>query len=407
MKTKKQLIVCVSIFLFVALSFMGAQNSVNAAQEAKTLKVGALTNLGWTIGVDFKKFLDVAVPMYNEKGGLVIQGERYNIEIILYDTKLNPETGRAAVERLVNRDQVKFILGDETIDAWLPVTETAKVLVIATTPSPAIFSPKNKLAFQSSFIHTQSAVAWGWFSDSYPDLKTVIVVGPDNMIGHGLSGQAKFLTGAFGIKLLDTIFYPPGTTNFGPIATKIRKVNPDVFTTAGGGEVQDALLYKSLYETRYKGQRFTFVNLPMQGIQKVIPLKMIEGLVCPVEGLKLDNPPPLAKAYKEAYVAKHGSWDDPDTLYSNELYCLLAGLEQAQSLDPEKVAAVIANGMKFETLSGPGMMVKPPVPGNNRTVDFLPTVYVRKVEDGKSKFIRKINLEEGMAYTRRAAGGGK
>jgi hypothetical protein len=33
------------------------------------------------------------------------------------------ETGRAAIEKLIYHDKVKFILGDPTVDAWLPITE--------------------------------------------------------------------------------------------------------------------------------------------------------------------------------------------------------------------------------------------------------------------------------------------
>ncbi len=116
MKAKKLKMVC-TVFLFIIIvTFMAVPNILSADSGGKTLKIGALTNLGWPLGVDFKKFLDIAIPMFNKKGGLTIGGEKYKIDIILYDTKLNPEVGRAAVERLVYRDKVKLILGDETID---------------------------------------------------------------------------------------------------------------------------------------------------------------------------------------------------------------------------------------------------------------------------------------------------
>jgi len=127
---------------------------------AKTLKIGALLNFEFPLGVQCKRELDAVIPAFNKKGGLEIKGERYTIELIVYDSKFQAETARAAVERLIYRDKVKFILGDETADAWLPVTEANKVLVVCTSPSPVVRSPKYKYVFQASSLNTMSPVAW-------------------------------------------------------------------------------------------------------------------------------------------------------------------------------------------------------------------------------------------------------
>lgn len=375
-----------------------------APPEVKTLKVGVLTNLGWPLGVEFKKLLDVAVTMYNEKGGLVIGGERYNIDIILYDTKMNPETGRAAVERLVHQDKVKFILGDETIDAWLPITESNKVLVIATTPSPAMLNPDNKYAFHASHLHTQAVTMWGWFAENHPKIKTVSAAYPDNMLGHALGGKSDKLAPAFGMKMLDTVYYPPGMTDFSAIALKIKTANPDMFTSCGGGPVQDSLLRKALFESGWKGQVFTFVGARLAAMAKIISLDIVEGLIAAASAMELDDPPPVAKEVKDAYIAKYGVWDDPDNLYLNEWHCLINGLEQAQSLDPDKVAAVIGNGMRFETTEGPSMMIARPDLGNPRTVDLLLTGYIKRVEGGKGKLIATIPIEQAFEYNKRFYG---
>ncbi len=83
------------------------------------------------LAFDFKKDAELIADLYNKKGGLVIGGERYKIDLIILDSKMSHEVSRAAVERLVYQDKVKFILGDETVDAWVPVTEANKVLVVA------------------------------------------------------------------------------------------------------------------------------------------------------------------------------------------------------------------------------------------------------------------------------------
>ena len=118
--------------------------SVNAqpASKEKTLKIGLVTNFGWSLGFDFKKGVELIAEVHNKRGGLMIGGERYKLDIISVDSKMSHEVSRAAVERLVYQDKVKFIVGDETVDAWVPVTEAAKVLTVAVSPAPAIFNPK-------------------------------------------------------------------------------------------------------------------------------------------------------------------------------------------------------------------------------------------------------------------------
>jgi len=401
MKHKKLWVLCGVILIAVMLTVMPlVAGCAKPAPEVKTLKVGALTNLGWPLGVSFKKAMDVAVPLFNEKGGLVIGGERYNIDLILYDTKMNPEIGRAAVERLVYEDKVKFILGDETIDAWLPVTESNKVLVIATTPSPAMLNPDNKYAFHAAHLHTQAPTMWGWFAETHPEVKTVSAAYPDNMIGHVLSGQSEALAPAFGMKILDTIFYPPDITDFSAIATKIKEANPDMCTHCGGGPVQDSLLNKALYEAGWKGQLFVFVSSRLEDIAKVVSLDVVEGMISAADALELDDPPPVAKELKDAYIAKYGAWDNPDCLYWNEWYCLINGLEQAQSLDPDKVTTVIGGGMRFETVTGSAWMIARPDLGNPRTVDVLFPAYVKIVEGGKGKLIATIPIEQAFEYNK-------
>ena len=95
------------VFLAAAVCFLASPGDV----AAKTLKVGALMNFSFPLHVQYKKQLDAIVPEFNKKGGLVIQGQKYDIELIVYDSKFNAETARSATERLIYRDKVHFIMG--------------------------------------------------------------------------------------------------------------------------------------------------------------------------------------------------------------------------------------------------------------------------------------------------------
>jgi branched-chain amino acid transport system substrate-binding protein len=342
-----------------------------------------------------KKVLDAVVPAYNEKGGLAIGGDRYTIDLIAYDSKNDPETGRAAVERLVSQDKVKFILGDITADAWLPLTEENKVLSIVSTPSLGVLSPNLKYTFQGSYLNTSMPELWAWFVEKYPEMKTIGAMFPDIMHGHGDAAQLEQLCGVFNLNLVETIFYPPETTDFSAFATKIKTVNPQVFTTAGSGPPYQDLLWKALREAGYEGLFFAYRGITPGSDAKVISLDILDGTIFVLFDMDMESPLlPVSKEARDAYIAKYGSWDDPAAVFAITWYLLETALEEAQSTDPDKVAAVIANGLKFDAILGPGMMISRPDQGNPRTIDALYGMNMATFEEGKAKVIDTISAEE-------------
>jgi branched-chain amino acid transport system substrate-binding protein len=365
---------------------------------AETLKIGVILDYGFPLHVMYKNELDAIVPDFNNKGGLVIQGKKYNIEVIVYDGKFNAETARSAVERLIYRDKVKFIMGDETADAWLPLTEANKIIVTAAGPSPKVRGPDHKYVFQSTSLNTQSPVAWAWFSKAHPEMKKVSAVFTDDVKGHSEGKNLERLCEVFGQKIMDIIYYPPDTTDFSAIATRLKNLKPDVFTTCAGGPVQDALAFKSMKEAGWDGQIFSYVGLSPVGIKKIISLDFVEGMIGCLNGVDLPTPLPLSQKYKDIYTAKHGKWDDPFVLHINNWYLLMAALEQVQSLDSDKIAAHIAKGMKFVSPQGNAMTVRRPDLNNPRCVDTLYEVYIGRIKKGVTERIEDIPLEKGLEY---------
>ena len=398
----KRLMLCGLALILATMMILAGPNMVSA----KTLTIGAVTFLGWPLGINFQKFLESYVPAFNEEtGGLSIGGEKYKIKIILYDSKMSPEAGRAAVERLVYKDKVKFILGDETVEAWMPVTEKNKVLVVAATPSPKIFDPKWKYTFQGSTVSLLGVGMWGWLTDNRPDIKSFMGVFPDAIHGRNEERFASIAGKNFGLKQIKSIFYKPGTTDFSAIATKVKRSNPDMFTLAAGGPLQDSLLMKAVHDAGYKGQVFSQIGLSVMDIAKVIPLDKVEGMICSIDGTHLESiPSPHGRLFKKAYIAKYGKWDEPEGPHIFTYRVLISGIEQAQSLDVDKIAAVMSSGMKFEGLGGPAKMVARPDLGVNRTVDTLYQVYVKRIEKGKAKHIDTISIEESYEFCKKFFG---
>ncbi len=396
MKRKIGMILIV-VVLVVMLVVAGCAKPGPAGGE-KALKIGCLLDFSFPLAVQCQQELEVIVPAFNAKGGLAIQGQRYDIDLIIYDSKMSSETARAAVERLVHQDKVKFILGDETADAWLPITEENKVIVSCTSPSPAVRSPDHKYVFQASSLNTMSPVAWGWFSDNHPEMQTVGSVFTDDMKGHAEAANLEHLCDVFGQELLDIIFYPPDTTDFSAIATRLKSLNPDVFTTCAGGPVQDALSMKAIKESGWDGQIFLYVTLSPGNIKRVISLDYVEGLLGSVGGTEMPSPPPISQELRDIYIAEYGEWDNPEVLHVNSWYLLMSALEQAQSLDPDKIAGLVSGGMYFVTPQAHAVTISRPDLNNPRCVDSLYEVNIGKIAGGEFEIVQNIPIEKGREY---------
>jgi branched-chain amino acid transport system substrate-binding protein len=380
------------LFVFLVTGF-----DTPATAQA-TLKVGFVANMTGPLGRDYQKMVEALAAQLNLKGGLQVGSQNYKVEVLSYDSKNNAETGRAAVERLVFQDKVKFLLGDGTVDAWYQVPESNKVVAIVYTPSPVCLNPKLKYVFQGSPLNTQGPVAWCWFAKAHPELKTVGGFHTDNIQGHADAKALEKLFNILGLKYADAIFYPPDTTDFSAMATRMKNANPQVFTCTGGGAVQDSLAVKFMREAGYTGPLFHYRGIVPGQWAKIVDISAaLKGAIFTMSDLDFDPPAsPTAREAKEAYVAKYGTWDNPSPPFAVSWYLLKAALETAKTTDVDNVAAVISGGIKFDTLLAPGMMISRPDMNNPRTIDGLYGTTIATVEGGKVKVVDRISQEEGF-----------
>jgi len=352
--------------------------------------------------VMWKQEMDALIPDLNSKGGLTLgNGQKYTIDLIAYDGKRDAETSRSAVQRLISQDKVAFIMGDESTDYWQPLTEAAKILVTASTPSSAILKPANKLTFQASYLNTQASAVWGWISENKP-FKTVCAAHPDNLQGHAEGDHTKQLAGIFGQQVLKEIFYPPATTDFSAIATALISTGADVFTTCAGGPVSDAQLYRAMHQGGFKGFYLAYISWSIGSGSLVVSSDNFENITTVVQDTDNPTPAPTAKELIDLYTAKYGKWDFPASFHVLDWYLLKAALEKSQSLDADAVAAVIEAPLEYDTPTGHARMVSRPDLGNSRNVDTLWQSQMANVTGGKYNMLHLITLDEAYAYNKKA-----
>lgn len=355
-----------------------------SAPPAQTLNIGVITDLTMPLSLDVTRSLQSLEPVYNSQGGITIGSQKYKIHFIIYDSKFDVPTAVAAANRLVFQDGVKFIIGDITVDGWMPITEANKVVSVVFNTTLNIFNPKWHYSFQASEITCEPAVGWPWFHEKFPDLKTVGGIWMDNAPGHADIDMLTSYLPSLGMKLESPIFADTTTTDYSSYAIKLKDVNPQVFAVSIGSPMQDALAMKACRDVGYKGTGFIYKELYPGQTEKVTPLSLYEGCWGHLNDYQLEPPQnPASIEAKNAWIAMYGEWDYPSLSLSSPWYVLKAGLEKAGSIDPDKVAEVIGSGLTTDTPVGVMMMISRPDQNNPRTVDSLNSGIYATVKNGK------------------------
>jgi len=240
--TKKLLLAFVSW----ALLFAGAPK-VEAKVEGDTIVLGAavsLTGKYSTNGKNTQDGYELAVKRINENGGVKVGGKSYKLKVAYYDDESTPARAAQLVERLINQDGVKFMLGPYSsglTTAIAPVTEKYKIPMIeGNGAAVSLFNKGYKYLFatlSTTEFYLKSAVQL--MAEKAPDIgkkpsQVKIAMAFENDpfsrdIRAGVVEDAK----KHGMKIIIDDKLPPELNDMSATLTKVRALKPDLLVVSG------------------------------------------------------------------------------------------------------------------------------------------------------------------------------
>lgn len=201
-------------------------------------KIGVITELTGTLsrgGYVTKRGYDIWAQTINERGGILIDGKRYKVELVYYDAKSDPSEGAKAVEKAI-ADGVDFLFGPYSSAVALgtiPVVEKYGIPYFMGSPeSHLIPLKKSKWAFQFLVTTKETPISILDYISKLP-VKTVAIIGADDAFSKSLAESFKSEAEKRGLKVVYYEIYPVDSTDLSPIITKIKPLDPDVFINAG------------------------------------------------------------------------------------------------------------------------------------------------------------------------------
>ena len=228
--------------LLACMLVAGMTIGVSAGEggEAKTLKVGvALNETGWFSSFDLNGLYEVQTyaDILNERGGVEIGGEMYQIEIIDADGQSDPSAFDGALMSLVDAG-VDIVL--TTNDFW--VSNSVDILEMAGIPyidAIADFDPHyftgHDLAFGGGNGAPNDNLALiDQCRQFYPDAKTMLFVINDDGLQDVKYQYVKDVAPEYGFEVLDDyVVYSPDATDMSSFVPQIVALDPDVIIGQG------------------------------------------------------------------------------------------------------------------------------------------------------------------------------
>jgi branched-chain amino acid transport system substrate-binding protein len=370
----------------LALGLLGAASVSALAQDSNVIQFGASLSLTGKLSTEGKRVkdgYDFYVKHVNEMGGIDIAGKKYKVAIKYYDDESDTNTAVKLVEKLINEDHIKFLLGPYGSGASLPTTAIAErnhlPMVIAHGASTPIYTRGFKYVFGTLNTvdqYTDPIVKMA----SENGLKRLALLNENALFPQLGSDAAAEQAKKYGMQVVYKEKYPSGTKDLSSLLVKMKEANPDLII-AGGYTADMILLAKQIHEVGLKPKLLAYQLGPtLPGF--VESLKQdAENTLEPVQWVP--NAPwkdsifgYTAMEFAKVFEKEYGYWPDyhpPQSAAALEVYH--HAFQKAGSLDPDKVRDAIAQ-TNIQTFYGP-------VRFDSRGVNIGKTMQVVQIQNGK------------------------
>ncbi len=214
----------------------GQPAATEAAASKGDLKIGVVVPLSGpvpTFGVSSRDGALLAIEQWNAKGGVL----GHKVVPIVEDGQCTPDPAVNAMNKLVDQDGVKFVIGETCSKASIPMTEIGtekKVITVSgTSTAEGVTVDANgqtkPYAFRACFIDPfQGKVGAKFAFENLKAKKAFIMLDQANDYVKGLAEEFEKSFKELGGEIVGSESYTAKDTDFTTILAKIAEAKPDV-----------------------------------------------------------------------------------------------------------------------------------------------------------------------------------
>jgi branched-chain amino acid transport system substrate-binding protein len=361
---------------------------LTTAQAQETLKIGGVGPLsggGTAWGLAAQRGIEIAIEEINAAGGVKAEGKTYKLQLVMYDDQYTGAGGKAAAERLVNQDNVKFIIGPVGSPPALgviSVTNPAKVIALTNGYAPQILKNDTKDPYNFRIYPTN--IEFGpplikWLKENAPEVKKVGMLAPNDAVGQSVAGALAEDYRKQGFEVSLELF-ERGIKEFTPLILRMMAQKVDAFEFDGNSPGDAGLMLKQIRQAGFKGK---VIQIGGPGSDEIIEIAgpAAEGFLS--YGV-FDWDTPAGKKLRPIYEQKYGKGIINQFMpaFYHTVFLLVDAIKRADSTDTAKVRDALDAMSGFDAgIYGPVKWAGKDTYGVNRQLMF--TYYLAEVKGGK------------------------
>lgn len=224
-----------------------------AKKEEKEIKIGAilpLTGDAALAGINSREGMELAVSEINQAG---LDGKK--IRVIYEDTQADPKTAVSAVNKLIQIDNVQYIIDDSISSVTLavaPIVEKSKVVLLSTGSTAPKISQAGEFIFRIWNSDTLEGEEVAKYAVDNLKLKNIGVLFANNDYGLGLSEVFQSQLSKGGLHPSTVEAFEQGSQDYRTQLAKLLSKKPEAIYLVGYSK-DCVKIIQQAKEMRYKG----------------------------------------------------------------------------------------------------------------------------------------------------------
>jgi branched-chain amino acid transport system substrate-binding protein len=359
--------------IFLACAFVVCMSFLAQAQEAKKIRIGVIGPMKYVQGQGHWNGAIMAADEINAKGGINVGGQRMKIELIKADSNefLSITDAANAMERLIARDRVNFVMGGFRSEAVLAMQDIAcehKVIFMGAGASANELcsrvaqnydfykywfraSPTNSsFLARTAFIHLGFVAGILKEQLNIPKIK-VAIVSEKAMWADSMTKTAEMVVAQQGMELAGTWRPSPVATDVTAELAAIQRSGAHIIFTVmsssvgipfvrQAGELKIPAMQVGINS---EGAKDSF----WQATRGNCNYMMTSTTYC--RGVEANE---NTKHFVEGYIKRFRQMPTfTSGTYDTITYALAPTIEQAGTLDPDKIVSVLENRVYKTSIS--------------------------------------------------------
>lgn len=355
-RQRSVLMFCLLLVLLASVSVwpLAAQGDCNFVGEAVIGVIAPLTGDIPRVGQSTVEAAEMATDERNAACGLQINGENYEVIIVVEDNESKAESSVAAATKLIVDDEVIAIIGPQSSKQAVPTgqvandRETPMISPWSTNPDTTFDRP---WVFRAAFLDPfQGPVVAGFAASEFGATNVAVLYDIASDYPKGLAENFRDAAEELGMEVVAFESFTTGDTDFSSQLTNIIAQSPDViFTPQYYNEVP-----LIVQQARALGFEGPILGSDSWGTPDLLALC---GDACEDLFFSTHYAPDIAtdvaqtfiNAYEELYGAKP---DDVAALTYDSFQLLFRAVEDAQSLERAAIRDGLANIDLYEGVTG-------------------------------------------------------